>query len=64
VPTLLQAKMAQQGKQMRVGARKGFANHSVKLVLLATGNGYEVDSNTFFEGKSPRNFSVIPYNTI
>jgi hypothetical protein len=25
VPTLLQAKLAQQGKQMRVGARDGFA---------------------------------------
>jgi hypothetical protein len=48
VPTLLQAKMAQQGKQMRVGARKGFAYHSVKLVLLANGNRYEVDSNMFF----------------
>jgi hypothetical protein len=38
--------MAQQGKQMRVGARKGFANHSVKLVLLANGNRFEVDSKT------------------
>jgi hypothetical protein len=35
--------MAQQGKQMRVGARKGFAYHSVKLVLLANGNMNEVD---------------------
>ncbi len=41
-------KMAQQGKQMRVGAREGFAYHSVKLVLLANGNRYEVDSNTCF----------------
>jgi hypothetical protein len=40
--------MAQQGKQMRVGARKGFAYYSVKLILLASGEGYEVDSNTFF----------------
>jgi hypothetical protein len=40
--------MAQQGKQMRVGAREGFAYHSVKLVLLANGNRYEVDSNTLF----------------
>jgi hypothetical protein len=39
--------MAQQGKQMRVGAREGFAYHSLKLVLLANGNRYEVDSNTF-----------------
>ncbi len=37
--------MAQQGKQMRVGAREGFAYHSVKLVLLANGNRYEVYSN-------------------
>jgi hypothetical protein len=47
VPTVLQAKMAQQGKQMIVCARKGFAYHSVKLVLLANGNRYELDSNTF-----------------
>jgi hypothetical protein len=40
--------MAQQGKQMRVGARKGFAYHSVKLALLANGNRYEVDFNMFF----------------
>ncbi len=40
--------MAQQGKQMRVGAREGFAYHSAKLLLLAYGNRYEVDSNTFF----------------
>jgi hypothetical protein len=26
--------MAQQGKQMRVGARKGLSCHSVKMVLL------------------------------
>ncbi len=49
--------MAQQGKQMRVGARKGFAYHSVKLkgfayhsvklVLLANGNMNEVDSIHF-----------------
>jgi hypothetical protein len=30
--------MAQGGKQMRVGTRKGFAYHSLKLVLLANGN--------------------------
>ncbi len=39
--------MAQQGKQMRVGACEGFAYHSVKLFLLANGNSYEVDSNKF-----------------
>ncbi len=31
---------------MRVGAREGFAYHSLKLVLLGTGNSYEVDSIT------------------
>jgi hypothetical protein len=30
--------MAQQGKQMRVGALEGFAYRFVKLVLLANGN--------------------------
>jgi hypothetical protein len=40
--------MEQQDKQMRVGAREGFANHSVKLVLLANGNRYEVDSTALF----------------
>jgi hypothetical protein len=40
--------MAKQSKQMRVGAREGFAYHSVRLVLLANGNRYEVDSNTFY----------------
>jgi hypothetical protein len=45
--------MAQQGNQMRVGAREGFAFHLVKLVLLANGNRYEVDFNTLFlSGKS------------
>jgi hypothetical protein len=39
--------MAQQGKQIRVGAREGFPYNSVKLVLLADGNKHEVDSNTF-----------------
>ncbi len=45
--TSLRAKMAQQGKQMRVGAREGFAYHSVKLVSLAKCR-YGGDSNTFF----------------
>jgi hypothetical protein len=53
VPPLLQAKMGQQGKQMRVGAREGFARHSVKLVLLANVNRYEVDSSTFFQVVKP-----------
>jgi hypothetical protein len=38
--------MTHQGKQMRVGAREGFAYNSVELVLLAHGNRYEVESNT------------------
>jgi hypothetical protein len=38
--------MAQQGKQMRVGVREGFAHHSVKLVLMVNGNRYEVNSKT------------------
>jgi hypothetical protein len=41
--------MSQQGKQMGVGAREGFAYHSVNLVLLANGNRYEVDSITFYQ---------------
>jgi hypothetical protein len=40
--------MAQQVKQMRVGAREGFTYHSAKLVLLANGNWYEIDFNTLF----------------
>jgi hypothetical protein len=44
--------MAQQGKQVRVGARKGFAYNSVKLVSLAMGERYEFDSNMF-------NFQVV-----
>ncbi len=52
--------MAQQGKQMRVGAQEGFAYHSAKLVLLANGNWYEVDSNTFFpSGKTLCPFKVL-----
>ncbi len=45
--------MAQESKQMRVGAREGFAYHSVKLVFLAIGNRYEVDSNRFFQVVKP-----------
>jgi hypothetical protein len=53
--------MAQEGKQMRVGAREGFAYHSVKLVLLANGNRCGVDLNTFFlSGKSLYPFKVLP----
>ncbi len=48
LPTSLQAKMVQRGKQGRVGARQGFSCNSVKLGLLVNINMYEVDSNTFF----------------
>ncbi len=41
---------------MRVGAREGFAYNLVKTVSLATGNGYEVDSNTRLSGKA---FSIL-----
>jgi hypothetical protein len=37
--------MAQQGEQVRVGAREGSPYKSVKLVLLDNCNSYEVDSN-------------------
>jgi hypothetical protein len=40
--------MAQQGKQMKVGACEGFAYHSFNLVLLVNGNRYAVDFNTFY----------------
>ncbi len=62
VPTLLQARMSQQGKQMRVGTRKDFTYHSAILVSLANGNMYEVDSNTFFflSGKALYPFRHFP----
>jgi hypothetical protein len=45
--------MAQQGKQMRDGARKGFKYNSGKLVFLVNGNKCEVYFNTIFPiGKS------------
>jgi hypothetical protein len=49
----LQAKMAQQGKQIEGGDRLACAYSSVKVVLLANGNRYEVDSNTFFHVVKP-----------
>ncbi len=53
--------MAQQGKQMRVGAREGFAYRSVTLVLLANGNMYKIDSNTLFlSGKALYPFKILP----
>jgi hypothetical protein len=45
--------MAQQGKETKVGARKGLAYHSVELVLMANVNRYEVGSNTFFQVVKP-----------
>jgi hypothetical protein len=36
--------MAQQDKQVRVGAREAFAYHSVELVFVANRDRYEVDS--------------------
>ncbi len=46
---------------MRVDAREGFAYHSVKLVLLANGNRYEVHSSTFFfvSGKALEPFNKL-----
>jgi hypothetical protein len=35
---MAQIQMAQQGKQIRVGAREGYTYHPVKLVVLANGN--------------------------
>jgi hypothetical protein len=53
--------MAQQAKQMRVVACEGFAYQSVKLVLLANGNRFEVDSNTLFlSGKALYPFKILP----
>jgi hypothetical protein len=45
VCTVLQSKMAQQGRRMRVGVCKSLAYRSVKLVSLVNGNRYEVDTN-------------------
>jgi hypothetical protein len=39
--------MAHQDKQDGIGEREGFPCNSVELVLLANGNRYAVDSNTF-----------------
>jgi hypothetical protein len=44
--------MAQKGKQVRVGVRGSFPYKSVKLGLLANGNSYAVDFNTFFSSKA------------
>jgi hypothetical protein len=55
--------MTQPGKQMRVGAREGSVYRSMKLVLLANGNRYEVDSNAFFFSKwqsPPKILEILP----
>ncbi len=52
--------MAQQGKPMRVGAREGFVYHTVKLVLLANDNRYDVDSNTYFQAVRHYQTDVLP----
>jgi hypothetical protein len=44
----MQANKAQQRKQMRSGARECFAYYSVKVVVLANGNRYEVDTISDF----------------
>jgi hypothetical protein len=41
--------MTEQGKQMRVGAREGFAYNFVKVGLLVIVNWYEVDSKLLFQ---------------
>jgi hypothetical protein len=57
--------MAQQGKQMGVGACEDFAYHSIKLVLLASDNRYEVDSNTFFpSGKASIHLKYSPVSRL
>jgi hypothetical protein len=56
--------MAQQGNHMRFGACEGFAYRSVKLVILANSNRYEVDSNMLFsEWGSPLNILNIALQT-
>jgi hypothetical protein len=47
---------------MGVFARDGFAYLSVKLVVVANGNRYEVDSSTFvfLSGKALHPFRVVP----
>ncbi len=46
---------------MRVGAHKGFAQNSLKVILLANDNRYEVDtSKCFSSGKALYSFKVMP----
>jgi hypothetical protein len=53
--------MAQQGKQMRVGAREGFAYHSSKLVYWLTVTGMMLVPIRFFlRGEALYPFKVLP----
>jgi hypothetical protein len=57
--------MAKQGKQMRVGPSKGSAYHSVKPVLLANWNRFEVDFNTLYLVVKPSiHFKYSPVPTL
>jgi hypothetical protein len=63
MPTLLQDKMAQQGKQMTVRARESFPYHYVELVYWLTVTGMVVDSvNAFIfsSGKALYPSRIIP----
>lgn len=53
-------RMAQQGKQIKVGAREDFAYRSVVLILLANGNRYEGDFKMRFEVVKP-SIQIIHY---
>jgi hypothetical protein len=57
--------MAQLGRQMIFGACEGFANHFIKLVLLAYSNRYEEDPNKFFpSGNALYPFKNLPVSTL
>jgi hypothetical protein len=51
--------MAQQGKQMRVGACKGFALNSVKLVYWLMVTGVRLISVRFFKWQIPLSIKDI-----
>jgi hypothetical protein len=57
----VQAKMENQGKQVKVGARGGFPYNSLKLVQLAYCDEFNLDSNTFFlSGKALYPITILP----
>jgi hypothetical protein len=57
----MRAKIAQQGKQMRVGARQGFAYNSINLVSLATVTVMRLNPVCIFmSGKALYPFKVMP----